>query len=159
MPWSGLSSFIWVFQFVFDLYRTQKLWALLVIELFLYLIFNVFLSHQTMVRAVAMYFSQPACCSYAAYYVINGVFIHISDNNVFRIVLLIRVSADRGPGCRHSFGVCRPVLHVIISSVYFSIYWITGFALYFDSWVSSPWSRLSSFIGSMYFAFIYPFRI
>ena len=75
-----------------------------------------------------------------------GLFIYISDNNMFRIVLLIHVLADRGPGRRRLFGVACPVLHVVISSVYFSIYWITCFALYFSTWVSSPQSRLSSFI-------------
>ena len=63
-------------QFVFDLYRTQKLWTLLVIEVFLYLIFNVFLSQQTMVRAVTVYLSQPTRCFYAAYYIVNW-FIHL----------------------------------------------------------------------------------
>ena len=112
-----------------------------------------------MVQAVTLFFSQPACCSYAAYYLINGVFIYISVNIGFSIVLVVHVSAYHGPGCRRLFGVGRPVLHVIISSVCFSVYWITDSALYFDSWVSSPWSRLSSFIGSIYFVFIYPFRI
>ena len=39
---------------------------------------------------------------------------------MFRIVLLILESADRGPGCCRLFGVASLVMHVIISSVYFS---------------------------------------
>ena len=54
-----------------------------------------------------------------------GLFIYISDDNMFCVVLLILESADRGPGRRRLFGVSCPLLHVIISSVYFSIYWIT----------------------------------
>ena len=71
-------------HFVFDLYRTQKLWTLLVIELFLLSIFNVLLDQQTVVRsaatirvshtgvsvlgqkptvhAVAIYVGYPVCC-------------------------------------------------------------------------------------------------
>ena len=59
---------------------------------------------------------------------------------------MILESADRGPGRRRLFGVASPVLHAVISSVYFSIYWITCVALYFSTWVSSPWFSLSSFI-------------